>query len=84
MTTIHIDLEDTLVRRADAVLSERGLSIPQAIGQWLSLIAEQECLPIDQGKPNKTTADAMRERDEDLPSFTSVAGLMEYLRGDCA
>lgn len=84
MTTIHIDLEDTLLRRADVVLSEQGLSIPQAIRQWLSLIAGQEFLPIEQGQPNRTTLDAMQERDEDLPSFTSTTELMMHLGENAA
>nr|VFK40459.1 MAG: Antitoxin component of the RelBE or YafQ-DinJ toxin-antitoxin module [Candidatus Kentron sp. SD]VFK45913.1 MAG: Antitoxin component of the RelBE or YafQ-DinJ toxin-antitoxin module [Candidatus Kentron sp. SD] len=84
MTTIHIDPEDTLLRRADVVLSEQGLSIPQAIRQWLSLIAGREFLPIEQRQPNRTTLDAMQERDEDLPSFTSTTELMMYLGGNAA
>lgn len=82
MTTIHINLDDALLRRADAVLSERNLSISEAIVQWLTRIADEDGLPMEPGDPNATTIDAMRERDEALPSFICANELMAYLHED--
>lgn len=82
MTTIHVNLEDSLFRRADAALSEQGMSISEAVQQWLVLIAAGEPLPFEPRQPNTKTIDAMREREEDLPSFASVDELMGYLRED--
>nr|VFJ44011.1 MAG: addiction module antitoxin, RelB/DinJ family [Candidatus Kentron sp. DK] len=79
MTTIHIDLDDGLLQRANAVLSEGGLSLSGAIRQWLTLIADKDPLPIEPGEPNETTIRAMEEREEDLPSFSSTNALMAYL-----
>nr|VFK24158.1 MAG: addiction module antitoxin, RelB/DinJ family [Candidatus Kentron sp. MB]VFK30530.1 MAG: addiction module antitoxin, RelB/DinJ family [Candidatus Kentron sp. MB]VFK75288.1 MAG: addiction module antitoxin, RelB/DinJ family [Candidatus Kentron sp. MB] len=79
MTTIHLELDDGLLQRANAVLSERGLSLSGAIQQWLALIADKDLLPIEPENPNETTIRAMREREEDLPSFTSTNELMAYL-----
>nr|VFJ76300.1 MAG: Antitoxin component of the RelBE or YafQ-DinJ toxin-antitoxin module [Candidatus Kentron sp. FM]VFJ76439.1 MAG: Antitoxin component of the RelBE or YafQ-DinJ toxin-antitoxin module [Candidatus Kentron sp. FM]VFK23091.1 MAG: Antitoxin component of the RelBE or YafQ-DinJ toxin-antitoxin module [Candidatus Kentron sp. FM] len=79
MTTIHLDLDDTLLWRADTVLSQQGLSIPEAVGQWLTLVATGDALPMESGQPNQTTIDAMEECDEDLPSFGCVDTLMAYL-----
>jgi len=82
MTAIHLELDDGLLQRANAVLSEGGLSLSGAIGQWLALIADQAPLPIEPREPNETTIRAMREREEDLPSFTSTNALMAYLHED--
>nr|VFK26143.1 MAG: addiction module antitoxin, RelB/DinJ family [Candidatus Kentron sp. MB]VFK35460.1 MAG: addiction module antitoxin, RelB/DinJ family [Candidatus Kentron sp. MB]VFK77403.1 MAG: addiction module antitoxin, RelB/DinJ family [Candidatus Kentron sp. MB] len=79
MTTIHISLDDALLRRADAVLSDHGLSIQEAALQWLTRIAAGDGLPMEPGQPNKTTINAMREHDEALPSFISVDELMKHL-----
>jgi addiction module RelB/DinJ family antitoxin len=80
MATIHVNLDDSLFQRADAVLSERGLSVTEAVQQWLALIAAGEPLPFGTNQPNAQTLAVMQEREEDLPSFTSVDELMEYLR----
>lgn len=80
MTTIHINLDDSLFQQADAVLSEQGLSITEAVHQWLTLIAAGEPLPFGSRRPNAKTLAAMNEREEDLPSFSSVDKLMGYLR----
>jgi len=82
MTAIHIDIDDALLRRADAVLSEQGLSIPQAVQQWLTFVVAGDGLPMESREPNQTTIDAMREHDGDLPSFACVDELMAYLHED--
>ncbi|CAK0781568.1 Addiction module antitoxin, RelB/DinJ family [Gammaproteobacteria bacterium] len=82
MTTIHVNLDDSLFQRADSVLAQQGLSITEAVQQWLILIAAGEPLPFAPMRPNAKTLAAMREHEEDLPSFSSVDGLMGHLRED--
>lgn len=83
MTIIQINLDDTLFHQANAILSAQGLSIPEAIKQWLSSIATGEQFYFNFEQPNADTYAAMYECEEDLPSFTSVDTLMEHLRENC-
>ena len=41
MTTIHIDLEDSLLQAADDKLSARGMSVSEAVQQWLEGLAHE-------------------------------------------
>ena len=41
MTTIHIDLNDSLVQAMDDKLSARGVSVSEAVQQWLEGFATE-------------------------------------------
>jgi hypothetical protein len=50
MTTIHIDLEDTLLRAVDNKLSARGISVSDAVQQWLEGLASESAQTVSEGR----------------------------------
>lgn len=51
MTTIQINLDDTLLQHVTTVLATQNLSITEAVQQWLVLIATKERLPLEMQVP---------------------------------
>ena len=63
----HPPIDETLEREAASVLSEIGLTVPDALRLLLEKVVEERRLPFDLN-PNQLTAETLRrsERGEDV------------------
>ena len=77
-TSAHID--EALEREATSVLSEIGLTVPDAVRLMLARVVEERRLPFDL-KPNELTAETLRrsERGEDVVYAEDAATLFRDL-----
>jgi hypothetical protein len=96
LTTLHIPVEAALSRRFAVKAKRLGFPSAQAyIRVWMTAVAEGRTLDFgdDWGEPtseaaarlNRLAAEAIVQSNAgELPSFTNVRDMMEYLGGDKA
>ena len=76
----HPQIDETLEREATNVLSEIGLTVPDALRLLLEKVVEERRLPSDL-KPNELTAETLQrsERGEDVYFAEDAAALFRDL-----
>lgn len=76
----HPQIDETLEREATNVLSEIGLTVPDALRLLLEKVVEERRLPFDL-KPNELTAETLQrsERGEDVYYAEDAAALFRDL-----
>ena len=79
-SAIHPQIDETLKREATTVLSEIGLTVPEAFRLLLKKVVEEGRLPFDL-RPNELTAETLRrsERGEDVFYAEDAAALFRDL-----
>ena len=80
MSTVQTQIDSTIKQEVDNILSERGISISDAMRLILMQIAKNKSFPFDDIVPNQETLDAMNEvENHQLLSFDSVDDLLKDL-----
>lgn len=63
-SSINIQIDADLERRANEALAQVGLSMSDAVRMFLHQVATDQRFPWDLRVPNQTTRDAMKECDD--------------------
>ena len=86
--TLHTRVEPEIKEKADAILSELGISITEAINMFLHQVVHYRGIPLDLRLPNPETIAAIEEVQEMkrnphlYKKFDSVEELFEELDSD--
>jgi DNA-damage-inducible protein J len=80
-SVIAIRVNPVLKRNVGKILSEEGLTIPQAVTLFLERLVSQKNLPFQLSKPNAETRKAISDIDyrRDIQTFTDVETLINDL-----
>lgn len=76
-------IEDSLLREAEAIFAQEGLSSVDVYRRLLLRTVEQKHIPLDLFRPNAETIEAMQELERgEGRTFASVEDLMADLNAD--
>jgi len=82
--TLHTRIEPEVKEKADAILSELGISISEAINMFLHQVVHYRGIPLDLRLPNAETMAAIREAEQgiDLHRCENLDQLFKELKAD--
>ena len=77
---LNIRVKDELKTKANAVLADIGISLPEAVRVFLGRVVSERAFPFPLEVPNAETTEALREaRSGTVKRFTSVEEMFDDL-----
>jgi DNA-damage-inducible protein J len=73
---VHVRVDETTKKKAEATLAEMGISVSDAVRMLLVRVAAERALPFEVRVPNATTVKAMRAADRGKGKRLKSAGAL--------